>query len=111
MSRIREIVRNPHELGGEWITFIYYSEKIKPGTHRKVDVYVPTTVKPGTPCAVLFTMDGPREADPEIIERLSKEGTIPPVIYIGVTAAFFKASLEGGFDRTVNDAVIHGAAV
>ena len=101
MSRIREIVRNPHDLGGEWITFVYYSEKIKPGTHRKVDVYVPTTVKPGTSCAVLFTMDGPREADPEIIERLSKEGTIPPMIYIGVTAAFFKASLEGGFDRTV----------
>ena len=90
MSRIREIVRNPHDLGGEWITFVYYSEKIKPGTHRKVDVYVPTTVKPGTSCAVLFTMDGPREADPEIIERLSKEGVIPPMIYIGVTAAFFQ---------------------
>ena len=77
MSRIREVVRNPHDLGGEWITFIYYSEKVKPGTNRKVDVYVPTTVKPGSPCAVLFTMDGPREADPAIIERLSRERNHP----------------------------------
>ncbi len=87
--------------GGILISFLHKAETIKPGTTRNVTVYLPAAVH--TPCetAVQVYLDGMRDPEPAILEKLIADGSMPPTVTIGITAAGYPASLPGGTDRSV----------
>ncbi len=92
------------DAGGTLIHLRYRAEKLKRGTERDVQLYIPSTVRennPGSTVGVLVNFDGMLECAPSVVEKLMGEKVMPPTVIVGITAASYPASLPGGTDRSV----------
>ena len=82
-------------------SYTFTALRHRPGTRRTGSVYLPFGLPRDRPAALQITWDGLRDCDPEVVEKLIAEGTIPPLVSIGSVSARYPATLPGGTDRTV----------
>lgn len=92
-----------HNAGGKLIKLRYRAERLKPGTERDVQLYIPKAVtdRNADTVGVLVNFDGMLECNPAVMEKLIGENAMPPTVTVGVVAASYAATLEGGSDRSV----------
>ena len=92
-----------HEAGGTLIKLRYRAERLKRGTERDVQLYIPAAVtgQNAESVGVLINFDGMLECNPAVMEKLIAEKIMPPTVTVGVVAATYSATQEGGFNRSV----------
>ncbi len=98
---VSELTRATLPDGGSLVEFLYHAVRIKPGTVRRVSVHLPSKLPERGEIALQVHFDGRPGPETEVVERLVREGAMPPLAVIGVAPGVFPASLPGGTDRSV----------
>ena len=86
--------------GGGMYDYEFVSARCRPGTVRSGTVYLPSAFDRAKPAALQVTFDGLRAVEPAVVETLVAEGAMPPAVLVGSRPGVFRATREGGSDRS-----------